>query len=211
MKKETYHHPHLRQTLIENGILLIAEVGVDAFSLRSLAARCGVSHAAPYKHFKNKDELIVAITQHVAEQFGGHLQAVLDAMPDASPKERILELGKQYIDYMINHPTYYQVFFFNPCGSIDIQQIPTASPDSEKYPWGIFQKTAFAYLDSIGTAEDDYIKHTIKMWAVVHGLSALLINKNVILGDLYADYVDSILNSITTSTNNTIPTPPNKF
>ena len=54
-QRQTYHHKDLRNALIETGIQLVSTEGVNAFSLRKVAAACGVSHAAPYSHFQNKE------------------------------------------------------------------------------------------------------------------------------------------------------------
>ena len=55
MKSKSYHHGDLRNALIETGIELINEYGEEKLSLRKVATKCGVSNAAPYAHFKNKD------------------------------------------------------------------------------------------------------------------------------------------------------------
>lgn len=57
-QRQSYHHKDLRKALIETGIELVSKEGVSAFSLRKVAAACGVSHAAPYSHFQNKEELL---------------------------------------------------------------------------------------------------------------------------------------------------------
>lgn len=53
-QRQTYHHKDLRNALIETGIKIVSTEGINAFSLRKVAAVCGVSHAAPYSHFQNK-------------------------------------------------------------------------------------------------------------------------------------------------------------
>ena len=53
-QRQTYHHKDLRNALIETGIQIVNTEGVNAFSLRKVAAACGVSHAAPYIHIQNK-------------------------------------------------------------------------------------------------------------------------------------------------------------
>lgn len=59
MKHTAYHHKNLRIELIEKGIELVEEYGMQQLSLRKVAQECNVSHAAPYSHFKNKDDLIL--------------------------------------------------------------------------------------------------------------------------------------------------------
>lgn len=65
MKEKSYHHGDLRRALIETGIDFIKEKGEEALSLRKIAEMCGVSNAAPYAHFKNKDEFIAAVQRYV--------------------------------------------------------------------------------------------------------------------------------------------------
>ena len=55
MKKDTYHHGNLRVELIEKGLEYIDQYGVETLSMRKLADTVGVSSAAPYAHFKNKE------------------------------------------------------------------------------------------------------------------------------------------------------------
>ena len=63
---EKYHHGNLRQALVDAGKLLLIEKGINGLSLRETAKAAGVSHTAPYRHFKNKEELFVAIVELVS-------------------------------------------------------------------------------------------------------------------------------------------------
>jgi AcrR family transcriptional regulator len=56
-----FHHGNLRQVLLDAGVALIRKVGPKSFTMREVARRAGVSHNAPYRHFRDKDELISAI------------------------------------------------------------------------------------------------------------------------------------------------------
>ena len=70
---DNYHHGNLRQALIDAGIRIINEEGEDYLSLREVAAACDVSHAAPYAHFKNKDELLEAMKKSVTDRITDEL------------------------------------------------------------------------------------------------------------------------------------------
>ena len=59
--KRSYHHGNLRKALLDAGVALIGEVGPKGFTIREVARRAGVSHNAPYRHFRDKDELLEAI------------------------------------------------------------------------------------------------------------------------------------------------------
>lgn len=61
MNEKPYHHKNLKYDLIKTGIGLLSEKGPEGFSLREAARLCGVSHTAPYNHFRNKDDMIEAI------------------------------------------------------------------------------------------------------------------------------------------------------
>lgn len=74
IKEDRYHHGDLRYALIEKGIEIINLEGESNFSLRKVATRCGVSNAAPYAHFKNKEELLDAMRLHVIDQLAEELE-----------------------------------------------------------------------------------------------------------------------------------------
>ena len=97
---DNYHHGNLRQALIDAGIKIINESGEESLSLRKVAAKCNVSHAAPYAHFKDKDELIEAMKASVTQQFTETLTKAVEDAPDA--ESAILEMGKNYVLFFIN-------------------------------------------------------------------------------------------------------------
>lgn len=76
-QRQTYHHKDLRNALIETGIHLVNTEGVNSFSLRKVAAACGVSHAAPYSHFQNKEELLEAMQLFITDRFSKQLELSL--------------------------------------------------------------------------------------------------------------------------------------
>ena len=80
MKADKYHHGDLRESLIKTGLKLYNEEGAEKFSLRKVAALCNVSHAAPYKHFKSKEDLINAISEYVFCNFKNSLNEIVQCM-----------------------------------------------------------------------------------------------------------------------------------
>ena len=94
---DNYHHGNLRQALIDAGIRIINEKGEDNLSLRKVAAACDVSHAAPYAHFKNKDELLEAMKKNVTDRITDELKTAVSrvktSMNWADPDIRLLIPG----------------------------------------------------------------------------------------------------------------------
>ena len=108
---DNYHHGDLRNALIETGIRIVNECGEKGLSLRKLAAACGVSNAAPYAHFSGKEELIQAMQEYVTEKFTGRLQEAIDRKADEGAEQMILAMGKAYVLFFVENPTYFTFLF----------------------------------------------------------------------------------------------------
>ena len=87
----TYQHGNLREALVQAGLKLLSEGGVEGLSLRAAAQLAGVSHAAPYRHFKDKDALVAAIAEQGFRLLTASMRAqlaVIDARHGADTHER---------------------------------------------------------------------------------------------------------------------------
>lgn len=99
---------NLRQELILAGIEEINTYGASEFSVRRVAQACGVSSAAPYKHFKDKKEFISAIIDFVNEQWAVVQEDVLTACGD-DIRLQIVEVAVSYVKFLMEKPYYRQV------------------------------------------------------------------------------------------------------
>ena len=106
---DNYHHGNLRQALIDAGVKIINEDGEGKLSLRKVAAACEVSHAAPYAHFKDKEELLAAIKSSVTERFMGELEKAIKKA--ANVEQAILFMGQTYVSFFSNNPDYFKFLF----------------------------------------------------------------------------------------------------
>ena len=97
----------LRQDLIEAGIEEINMYGANDFSVRRVANACGVSTAAPYKHFKDKKEFIGAIIDYVNEQWAVEQDRLLSQCPD-DPRTQMVTVSVGYIRFLMEKPYYRQ-------------------------------------------------------------------------------------------------------
>ena len=105
MQKETVRD--LRQDLIEAGIEEINRYGANDFSVRRVASACGVSTAAPYKHFKDKKEFIGAIIDFVNEQWAVEQERLLSQCAD-DPRSQMVTVAVGYIKFLMEKPYYRQ-------------------------------------------------------------------------------------------------------
>src|SRR6202142_2999043 len=109
-RKTDYHHGRLRQALIETAVKTIAQHGIDALSLRELAARAGVSPGAPYHHFSNRSELLASIAEEGFTRLEAELIAARDAAPDDA-SARLEEPGRAYLTIAVSSLGFFRVMF----------------------------------------------------------------------------------------------------
>lgn len=187
MSKEKYHHGDLKQEIIHKGLLLLNEEGFEGFSLRKVAGMCEVSHTAPYKHFKDKDELISAIIEEVWKEFYFALKESTLLHPDDA-KIQIIEMGKAYVRFMVENPEYLKFMFLsNKVSPIKIEK--DRFYGCEDNAFGVFKNSAENYLKAMNFDEAVYMEKTLTMWSLVHGI-ALLIAKNSI--EYNGDYLELV-------------------
>ena len=106
--KKAYHFGNLKEALIEQGIELIHENGIEKFSLRKLAKKVGVSATACYNHFTNIEELLHEMYTYVIDRFSDVLrQAVID-----NPCHHVtISMGVAYVNFFAEYPHYFNFLF----------------------------------------------------------------------------------------------------
>ena len=168
---DSYHHGNLRQALIDAGIRIINENGEEGLSLRKVAASCGVSHAAPYAHFKDKEELIEAIKASVNEQFMRELEQAAAKAPDA--ESAILNMGKSYVSFFVRHPDHFRFLFGSQNIVAHLQ--PDKSFDEDYPPFVLLKDTYRKYLKekNIKKSKKEQELELVRIWASAHGLAAI--------------------------------------
>jgi AcrR family transcriptional regulator len=109
MPKRKYHHGDLRRALIDGAVELVREQGLQGWTLRGVARRVGVSHAAPYHHFSDVEALLGAVTALGFDQLRREMLAALEPVEDL--RERLLTVGRSYAQFGAANPGLYQVMF----------------------------------------------------------------------------------------------------
>lgn len=165
--KQGYHHGDLASALIEAAVELIAERGLHQLSLRECARRAGVSHAAPYRHFEDKNALLVAIARQGFEWLAAAGVEAMKGLDD--PRDRLDAYGIAYVRFAVEYPVHHRVMFTTELGPI---------PDDEGTG-----ATAFDLLVQAATAvagpETDPRRAAVSAWSLPHGLAMLILDGRI--------------------------------
>jgi AcrR family transcriptional regulator len=164
-----YHHGNLRETLIKAALRLVAEVGPTAFSLREVARRAGVSHNAPYRHFRDKDELLAAVA---AQGFRELTQAMLDAAARSGEAlEQLKGSGLAYVRFALRRPEHFTVMFEAPTSARKTAESAAAADQA-------FQ-TLVNFVKSCQNQgrlpSGESLPLALLAWSMVHGIAKLAI------------------------------------
>ncbi|HEX9627519.1 MAG TPA: TetR/AcrR family transcriptional regulator [Acidiferrobacterales bacterium] len=119
--KPRYHHGDLRNALIAAAVRILKDRGIAGLSLREVAAAAGVSHAAPYRHFPDKQALLNAIAAQGHERLRDGCRAAQRDWP-RDPKRQWIEAGMHYLRFVLDNPEVAQVMFGGAA--------PNAAPDA---------------------------------------------------------------------------------
>jgi AcrR family transcriptional regulator len=160
-----YHHGELAPSLREAARAILEEQGLGALSLRSVARRAGVSHAAPYRHYPSREALLAAVASDGLAQLRAELaQAVA---PPGNRAERIVQIGAAYLRFASRHPGLLRLMF------------GAELPNRSDFP-GLAEATA-AIGEDIGRALGD-AAGGLALWGAVHGLAMLILENVIDLG-----------------------------
>jgi AcrR family transcriptional regulator len=169
-----YHHGNLRQALVEAAVQAIAENGPSELSLRDVARRVGVSHAAPAHHFRDKTGLLTAVAAEGYRRLNARLEAAYAATGS------FLEVGVAYVRFAAEERPYFEVMFRPDLYRRD-------DPEAAAAIGAIDGTVSGAIRGMLGSAPEPRVRlASIAAWSLVHGLATLTVNGNL-PADLVAD------------------------
>ena len=163
-----YHHGNLKEALIDAALELIAQKGPAGFTFAEAARWAGVSPAAPYRHFRDREELLADVARRGFEQFETVLARAWDAgRPDAFTA--FDRLGKAYLHFAKSEPAYYSAMF--EAG------IPETNPQLREAGERAFAvlRAAAERLVAAMPAQDrpPVLMMALHIWAMSHGIASL--------------------------------------
>jgi AcrR family transcriptional regulator len=174
-RPHSYHHGNLKEVLLEAARKLIEQYGPAGFSLTEAARLAGVSPAAPYRHFRDRDALLAEVARSGFERFAARLDmAWNNGVP--TPLSAFENLGRAYLAFARDEPASYTVMFETGIlpGS-DGQTLPAADR-----AFDVLQRAAAALCRQLPEPERPPIKlMSLHIWAISHGVAALFAQGNL--------------------------------
>lgn len=168
-----YHHGDLRRALLDAALALIEEKGLEALTLREVARRADVSHAAPYHHFADLGALVAALAIEGLQGLGATQRAAAAGASQGSAAARVHALGLDYVRYAVRDPARFRLMWRPElCGSGDGEAVKAAgleayAPLLEAVAAGVVSgEFAVQAVDGLAFAA----------WAEVHGIATLLVD-----------------------------------
>lgn len=160
-----YHHGDLRQAILTAAVAAITESGPADLSLRELARRAGVSHAAPAHHFGDKAGVLTAVAAQ-----GFHLLADALAVAQQNTGD-FYEVGVAYVRFAVDHRAHFEVMFRPELYHADDQAVEVAQARAVE--------ALYSRVGSLpaGQTNPDVQLSGIAAWSIVHGFATLWLNK----------------------------------
>ena len=168
-RRRGYHHGNLREALVSAALELIAAKGPFGFTVAEAARSAGVSPAAPYRHFRDRDELIADVARQGFVRFEAELeQAWSNGSPD--PFTAFERVGKAYLAFARAEPAYYSAMFE---AGIALEAYPDLLQAGER-AFGVLRKAAEAISGKLPPERrPPALMMGLHIWALSHGIASL--------------------------------------
>src|SRR4051812_28849908 len=157
-----YHHGNLREALLEGSRQLVAERGPQGFTLTEAARKAGVSPSAPYRHFKDREEVLAELCRRGFALFSQQLQEA--AAGGRTPREGLTRIGPTHLRFAREEPGYYAAMF--------AFHAPSGDPEDRSRE-GPFAALAEAISGVLPPGSRDPRLVALQVWALSHGVALL--------------------------------------
>jgi AcrR family transcriptional regulator len=170
VKERPYHHGRLREALLEAAVALIQQQGTSGWTLREAARQAGVSHGAPYRHFRSKEDLLATLA---VEGFQGLQRAFEVALQAAGPDqaEQLVAIGAAQVRFARAHPAHYRVMYGRDLGD---RQLMPAVQEAAQAAYMTFVEVVRAAQESRTVKPGRVSELCLTAWATLHGLAQIL-------------------------------------
>jgi AcrR family transcriptional regulator len=164
-----YHHGNLKEALVRAALALIAEKGPAGFTFADAARWAGVSPAAPYRHFRDRDELIANVARLGFELFA---QSLAKAWDGGRPELLVAfdRLGRAYLDFARTQPAYYSAMFE---AGVSLDTDPALRQASED-AFAVLRQAAEKLVATLpAQGRPPALMVALHVWSMTHGIASL--------------------------------------
>lgn len=200
-KEQSYHHGNLRQALLDTALKQLQQCSVEKLSMRGLAKDVGVSQTALYRHFSDKQGLLAALAKEGFDEL--FEQCRQQQQPQDDPTQALQSAGLAYVAFAAANPQRYKLMFGN------------ALCEKEHYPelagsagraFGVIVELIEKGISQGRFTAGDSQQLARTVWALVHGLSSLIIDR-IICHGATENIEQQLETSLSTMTHGLLKTP----
>lgn len=168
-KRRGYHHGNLREALIEAALQLIREKGPAGFTIAEAARAAGVSPAAPYRHFRDRDELMADVAKRGFEEFATALSSAWDK-GRPNPLTALMHIGAAYLAYARDHTPTYTAMFESGLKFSSYPQLVVASEAA----FAVLRNACEAVIAGLPAPKrPPALMMALHLWSLSHGIASL--------------------------------------
>ncbi len=169
MKRRLYHHGNLKESLVNATLKLVEDIGPQSFRMAEIAKNVNVSPAAPYRHFKSRDDLFQTIAFRGFLKFGTMLEKAHKKFRD-NPRQALRESGRVYLKFASKHQGYYILMFESSVNLDAKDELAAASMKAKSYLERIVDQLVAQSPSRDFPPTDLVCEH---IWALSHGVVEL--------------------------------------
>lgn len=189
MYKNDYHHGNLKEEMLNIALDVIATQDVEHLTLKVLADATGTARTAIYKHFKSKDALIEKVIETGFQKFDDSVATIL-VDKDKPLLDRFYLSAKAYIEFARNNPNLYRLLF--GAKYAPIRENILSIKDDNCSGFGALKKAIEEGQENGILKKEDSFQRTIILWAMLHGLSSLLIDGFMDVDKIYEELFEKM-------------------
>ena len=165
---DAYHHGNLREGLLQAAIKQLKENGVEKLSLRAISRDVGVSQSAPFRHFKDKNAVLVAL----ATEGFLRLKASMEGVPPTKKVSKLSSTGMRYVEFAIKNPEVFKLMFGSSIEQAD--QYPELQ-EAGKSAYAVLERVVTEGVENGMYSPQPAEELAFAAWATVHGLAHIAI------------------------------------
>ncbi len=174
MAKERHHHGSLRDALIRESQRLVSAHGVEGFTIADACRAAGVSTAAPYKHFENREELIAEVSALGFRRLTERMIEAREAHPEGST-EGLIALGRAYLGFVSSDPEMFHLMWGTTRQSFKNETVEEAGFSC----FGTLLETIEPLKARLGLEAIDTMEMALALWSGIHGIAALIVGQRM--------------------------------